>query len=278
MKEKNSFLPKKIEISGTYQMWETKIWRFKMFKRIINLFSGILSSILRVFESRNPAVLIEAEKNNLHQQITRFNEGLSQQAGVVYNLAGKAQKTGEIIKETEQRISVLIEAGDRKNAAKMALKLSQLEKDLVELQTRCRCAEEAYQTLEKSRDQAVNEAKRRLANLENMVSQTEILNAQNELAQIAGNITRSIGSTQNSLDYTEEIVSRGLESSLGRSHVLACQLNRLQEDYSLAEAEKDILERRALAEYLASRGLEPDEIEKTGSKIALVKPGSKFAA
>lgn len=249
-----------------------------MFKRIINLFSGLLSSILRVFESRNPAALIEAEKNNLRQQVIRFNQGLSEQAGVVYNLAGKAQRASESLKETEQRISVLLEAGDRNNAARLALKLSQQQKDLVELQTRCRCAEEAYQALEKSRDQAVTEAGARLARLESLLSQTEILNAQNELAEIAGSITRSIGCSENSLDHAEEIIEKNLQSSLGRSHVLGNQLSQLQQNQELAEAEKDILEKRALAEYLASRGLHADDAEKSGSGVALVKSSGKLAA
>ncbi len=249
-----------------------------MFKRIINLISGLLSSILKVFEARNPAALIEAEKNNLKNQVIRFNQGLSEQAGVVYNLAGKAQKASELIKETEQRISVLLEAGDRNNAARLALKLSQLQKELVELQTRCRCAEEAYQALEKSRDQAVAEANGRLTRLESMLSQTEILNAQNELAEIAGSITRSIGCSQSGFEHTEDIIEKNLQKSLGRSHVLGSQLAKLQQNLELAESEKEILEKRALAEYLASRGLNGEQIEKNGSGVAMVKSNSKLAA
>lgn len=249
-----------------------------MFVRIINLFSGFLSSVIRIFESRNPTALIEAEKSKLRQQVIRFNQGLSEQAGVVYNLANKTQITSGNIKEIEQRISVLLEVGDRNNAARLALKLSKMQKTLVEFQTRFRCAEEAYQILEKSRDQAVAEAKARLVRLENIVSQTEILNAQNELAEIAGTITRSIGCVQNSLDHAEEIIEKNLQISSGRSHLFGKRLKEYQQNYELAESEKEILEKRALAEYLAGRGMKSDNKVNTDSTVALIKSGNKTVA
>lgn len=249
-----------------------------MFKRLFNLFSGLLSSIIRVFESKNPAALIEAEKNNLRHQVTRLNLGLSEQAGVVYNLAAQTQKASDSLKEQEQRISILLEAGDQQNAARAALKFNQLQKELNELQTRCRCAEESYQALEKARDRAVAEATGRIARLESLLSQTEILNAQSELAEIAGSITRSSGCSQNSLGHTEEIIEKNLQNSLGRAHVNGARLERLEQDQALSATENAIREKRALAEYLAGRGLQTDPAAKTVAQVALLKPERRISA
>ncbi|MEW6712814.1 MAG: hypothetical protein AB1403_23555 [Candidatus Riflebacteria bacterium] len=249
-----------------------------MFKRIINLIAGLVSGILRVFESRNPVALIEAEKGNLRKQIVKFNDGLSEQAGVIYSLAGKAQKALQTQKETERRIGILLEAGDRQSAAKQALKLNEFQAEVQELQTRCRCAEESYRALEKARDRAVEEATQRIARLENLVSQTEILNAQNELAQIAGGITRSIGSDENTLAHSEEVIEKNLVQAQGRSFFIGSELRRLENDSETAEAEKSILEKRALAEYLARNGIAGASDEQVPGKVVICRTERKSAA
>jgi len=52
-----------------------------MFSRIANLFRGFLSLFISGLERQNPRALIEAEKENLRQQIARFNENLANHAG-----------------------------------------------------------------------------------------------------------------------------------------------------------------------------------------------------
>jgi hypothetical protein len=45
-----------------------------MFRRIATLFRGFVSLFITGIEKQNPRALIEAEKENLRQQISRFND------------------------------------------------------------------------------------------------------------------------------------------------------------------------------------------------------------
>ena len=49
-----------------------------MFKRLMNLIRGFFSLFIKGLESSNPEALIEAEKENLRNQISRFNESSGQ--------------------------------------------------------------------------------------------------------------------------------------------------------------------------------------------------------
>ena len=57
-----------------------------MWRRISNLFKGFLSLFISGIERQNPKALIEAEKENLREQIARFNENLATHAGFAERL------------------------------------------------------------------------------------------------------------------------------------------------------------------------------------------------
>jgi hypothetical protein len=57
-----------------------------MFRRLANLLRGFLSLFISGLEKANPQALIEAEKENLRQQISRFNESLASHAAFVERL------------------------------------------------------------------------------------------------------------------------------------------------------------------------------------------------
>ena len=57
-----------------------------MFQRLKTLVRGFLSLFISGLEKANPRALIEAEKENLRQQISRFNDNLANHAGFVERL------------------------------------------------------------------------------------------------------------------------------------------------------------------------------------------------
>jgi len=57
-----------------------------MFKRLMNLIRGFFSLFISGLESSNPEALIEAEKENLRTQISRFNENLANHAAFTERL------------------------------------------------------------------------------------------------------------------------------------------------------------------------------------------------
>jgi len=226
-----------------------------MFKRLWNLLTGILSSTLRLFEAANPKALIEAEKINLRNQLARFNQGLAEQAGHVYRLSHQAQECCDQEQKLITRIRALLKAGEQSQAARLALQLSTLQREINDLRTRCRVAEETYQGLEKARDRAVTDANARLEKLEQMVSQTEIITAQNELIEMAGKLNLSLGSAHQSIDAASETIEKTHQLALGRARVVRGEVGRQLQDLAAGEAERKFLEERALAEFLAVNDL-----------------------
>ena len=57
-----------------------------MWRRISNLFKGFLSLFISGLEREHPKALIEAEKENLREQIARFNDNLATHAGFAERL------------------------------------------------------------------------------------------------------------------------------------------------------------------------------------------------
>ena len=88
-----------------------------------------------------------------------------------------------------------------------------------------------------------------------MVSQTEIITAQNELIEMAGNLNLSLGSAHQSLDAASETIEKTHQLALGRARVVRGEVGRQLQDLAAGEAERKFLEERALAEFLAANDL-----------------------
>lgn len=242
-----------------------------MFKRIVNLVSGMLSSILRMFESQNPLALIESEKTNLRNKIVKFNEGLAEQAGLVYKLTKDLQENKEEEKNLNDRILTFIKAGDQANAAKLALKLSLKKKAITETTAKCINAEKTFRNLENIRNRAIADTSARIRKFESLVSQTEIVSAQNELMELAGNLNVALGTSFNSLEVTCEMIEHSHNKAIGRSRVLQGESNRLLNELYLQESEEKILQDKALADFISSNAIESNTLQNSANKSLLAK-------
>jgi len=94
-----------------------------MFKRIATLFRGFLSLFISGIEKQNPRVLIEAEKENLRQQIARYNDNLATHAGFIERLMRQIKNLEQKEKELTARTAANIKAGNRAIAGQIALEL-----------------------------------------------------------------------------------------------------------------------------------------------------------
>jgi len=242
-----------------------------MFKRLFNLIASMFRSLVSGFEARNPAALIEAEKHNLRNEIVRFNKGLAEQAGFVYRLASQLKDSSQQAGQLRRRINILLQAGDRATAARLALQLSELNRNNDELATRCRVAEETYQKLEKSREQAVAGARTRIERLENLVSQTEIIEAQNEMLSMVQGLSFNAAFSQSSLETTSEIIEKSHVEALGRARVSGNQQHQVLQDLDLQESERKIMEERALAEFISLNAIPSDGEGSQSLVVPVVK-------
>ena len=74
-----------------------------MFRRIATLFRGFVSLFITGIEKQNPRALIEAEKENLRQQISRFNDNLATHAGFIERLMRQLKNLEQKEKESDRK-------------------------------------------------------------------------------------------------------------------------------------------------------------------------------
>jgi phage shock protein A len=159
----------------------------------MNIIRGFFSLFIKGLESSNPEALIENEKENLRNQISRFNENLANHAAFTERLMRQIKTLSAKDKELTAKITANLKAGNNKVAGQLALQLQTVKAQLEENQQQLEIAEKTFKDLEKSRDVAIREAQHKIEKLQALVSETQMLEAQAELQEMAkGMIAESV--------------------------------------------------------------------------------------
>ncbi len=225
-----------------------------MFRRLGNLVRGFLGLFISGIEKANPRALIEAEKENLRKQIARFNDSLAQHAGFVESLMRqiKAQEKAEA--DLAAKTAAHLKLGHQKVAGQYALRLKDIKAQLEENRKQLEMAEQTYEKLIKSRDVSVRDAQEKIESLRRMISETEMLEAQAELQEMATGMITSIGGSGDTLKRVEEYLHERRDKAAGRARVASDSVDTSEID--LMEAEQEALGDQALAEFAAAYGLD----------------------
>jgi len=223
-----------------------------MFKRLANLLRGFFGLFITGLERSNPQALIEVEKENLRKQIARFNDNLATHAGFIERLMRQIRNLEYREKELTARIAANIKAANRGMAGQLALELQTVKEQLEENGGQLAAAEETYKKLVKSRDVSVEEAQAKIEKLRRLLSETEMMEAQAELQEMAAGMITSVGGTGDTLNRVEEYLEERRDKAAGRARVLASSLD--VKDVELKEAERTVLAEQALAEFEAAYG------------------------
>ncbi len=243
-----------------------------MFERIATLFKGFLSLFITGLEKSNPKALIEAEKENLRHQIARYNDNLANHAGFVERLMRQVKNLESQEKEFASKTAAHLKIGNRSAAAQYALQLKTVREQLEENQEQLQTAEETYKKLVKSRDVMVNEAKAKIESLKRMISETEMLEAQAELQEMAQGMVTQIGGSGDTLDRVEEYLQERRDKAAGRTRVAASSIDTSHVE--LLEAEQQVMAEQALNEFAAAYGLDVPE-EPEAAKTPPAKPAQR---
>lgn len=225
-----------------------------MFQRLKTLVKGFLSLFISGLEKSNPRALIEAEKENLRQQISRFNDNLANHAGFVERLMRQIKTLEKSESELAAKAAAHLKVGNRAAAGQYALQLKTAREQLEENRQQLVAAEETYKKLIKTRDVAVQDAQRKIETLKRMLSEAEMLEAQAELQEMAQGMIGTIGAGGDTLNRVEEYLAERRDKAAGRARVAASSLDTAQVD--LMEAEQAALADQALVEFAAAYGLE----------------------
>jgi phage shock protein A len=225
-----------------------------MWARISNLFKGFLSLFISGLEKQNPRALIEAEKENLRKQIARFNESLATHAGFCERLMRQIKNLESMERDLSAKAAANLKVGNRAAAGQYALQLKTVKEQLEENRGQLKAAEDTFKKLVKSRDVAVTEAQAKIESLKRMLSETEMLEAQAELQEMAQGMISSIGGSGDTVARVEEYLTERRDKAAGRARVASSSIDSSKVE--LMEAEQQALADQALTEFAATYGLE----------------------
>jgi phage shock protein A len=241
-----------------------------MFARLATLFRGFLGLFISGLERQNPKALIEAEREALREQIARFNENLANHAGFLERLLRQVKTLESQERDLAAKAAANLKVGNRNAAGQYALQLKTVKEQLEENRSQLQAAEDTYKKLVAARDVSVREAQAKIEKLKRMISETEMLEAQAELQEMASGMIGSIGGSGDTLNRVEEYLTERRDKAAGRARVAGSTIDTSKVE--LMEAEQQALADAALSEFAAAYGVEAPAPEKPAAEAAPPAP------
>ena len=243
-----------------------------MFARIGRLFRGFIGLFISGIEESNPEALMEAARQEFRQRITQYNLALARMAGVAERLKSQVNGKATRATELERRILANHRAGNLELAGTLARELQELKVDLETDSAELKDTEEAYQANLRQAKLAQREFEDKVRKLEKMVSQVKIKEAQAEAAAALSSTAFKVGDLGDTMKRVDEILQKRYEVSAGKARVAKdlVDMDALNEK----ENERKALEQVALAEFLASQGIQttPEAGQQTPAAAKEIGP------
>lgn len=237
-----------------------------MFQRLANLLRGFFGLFVSGMERKSPEALLEVEKENLREQIARYNQGLASHAGLCERLMSQIQKLEAEERELRAKAAAHLRAGNRDVAAQLALRLETITRELEENRKQAAQAETTYKNLVKTRDVAVQAARAKLESLRDSITDLKIKRATAELTEMAAGMTSQIGGAGDTLDRLHEMVEDERTRAAGRVRMAKDSLEMTEVEGK--ELEQKALADQALASFAAREGI---PLESSGPSAPTAK-------
>ena len=234
-----------------------------MFNRIVNLFRGFIGLFISGLEKSNPEALLEVEKENLREQIAKYNQGLASHAGMCERLMTQVRRLEAEERELRAKTTAHLKANAREAAGQYALRLQTVQRELEENKKQLEQAETTYKELVTARDVAVTTARSKINALKQGLDDLKIKKAMAELTEMASGMVSSIGSSGDTLNRLHEMVEEEREKASGRVRVAKDSMD--MSEVKVAEAEQKAMAEQALAAFAASEGMVLDAVGGTPS-------------
>lgn len=225
-----------------------------LMSRIARLFKGFLSLFISGLEEANPEALMEAARQEFRERMAQYNLALARMAGVAERLKGQIKTKTTRAKDLERRILANHQAGNLDLAGALARELQELKGDLANDSAELTDTEEAYQTNLRQAKVVQKEFEDKVKALEKQMSQIKIKEAQAEAAAALTSTTFQVGDLGDTMKSVEEILQKRYETSAGKVRLAKdlVDMDKVREK----ETESKALEQAALAEFLASQGVQ----------------------
>jgi phage shock protein A len=241
-----------------------------MFWRIGRLFRGFLGLFISGIEEANPEALMEAARQEFRQKITQYNLALAKMAGVAERLKGQVRSKADRAQELERRILANHRAGNMDLAGALARELQELKTDLATDTQELKETEEAYDANMRQAKLAQREFEDKVRRLEKQLSQVKIKEAQAEAAGALSSVAFKVGDLGDTMKTVEELLQKRYEVSAGKARVAKDMVD--MEAVQEKENERKALEQVALAEFLASQGIQTPAAEQTPATAKEIGP------
>ena len=241
--------------------------------RIGRLFRGFLGLFVSGLEERNPEALMEAARQEFRQKMVQYNQALAQMAGVAERLKNQIKGKASRAQELERRILANHQAGNMELAGALARELQELKTDLTTDTNELQETEGAYQNNLRQAKLTQKEFEDRIRKLEKQLSQVKIKEAQAEAAAALSSVAFNVGDLGDSMKTVEEVLTKRYERSAGKARVAADMVN--MEQIQEKEAERKALEQAALAEFLASQGIQSAPAAESPATAKEIGPTQK---
>jgi len=225
-----------------------------MWRRIATLFRGFLGLFISGIERANPKALLEAEKENLRKQMSRFNDNLANHAGFCERLMRQVKNLETQERDLAAKAAAHLKAGNTSAAGQYALQLRTVKEQLDENRSQLTDADKTYKDLEKAREVSVTEARAKIEKLSRMISETELLEAQAELQEMSATMVGSIGGSGDTLNRVEQYLTERRDKAAGRARVAKGSVDI--SGVEIKAGEQEALGQQALAEFATAYGLE----------------------
>lgn len=243
-----------------------------MFSRIGRLVRGFLSLFISGLEEANPEALMEAARQDLRSKMTQYNLALAKMAGVAERLKSQVKSKAARAQDLERRVLANHAAGNMELAGVLARELQELKADLTVDTQELSETEEAYQANLRQAKLAQQEFQEKVRKLEKQLSQVQIKEAQAEAATALSSVAFKVGDLGDTMKTVEDILQKRYEVSAGKARVARDMVD--MEAIQEKEGERKALEQAALAEFLASQGVQatPASGAKTTATVKEMGP------
>jgi len=225
-----------------------------MFARIGRLFRGFFGLFISGIESRSPEALMEAARQEFRDKMASYNQALARMAGIAESLKSQVGMKANRAQDLERRILANHRAGNLDLAGTLARELQELKADLTTDTQELRETEEAYDANMRQAKLAQREFEDKVRRLEKQLSQVKIKEAQAEAASALSSVAFKVGDLGDTMKRAEEVLQKRYEVSAGKARVAKDMVD--MDTVEEKENERKALEQVALAEFLASQGIQ----------------------
>jgi phage shock protein A len=241
--------------------------------RLSRLVRGFFGLFISGLEESNPEALMEAARQDFRDKMAQYNLALAQMAGVAERLKNQIKGKTTRAQELERRILANHQAGNLELAGTLARELQELKADLTTDTGELQETENAYQGNLRQAKLVQKEFEEKVNRLQKQLSQVKIKEAQAEAAAALSSVAFKVGDLGDSMKTVEEVLTKRYERSAGKARVAAdlVDMGKIQEK----EAERKALEQSALAEFLASQGIQSPASTESPTAAKEIGPAQK---